>query len=153
MDNLFELKKEVINANVEEKSGVYQIRCCKNNQTLPISRLINTDSFGILSIGSSINVRQRLKQFVDGMSKGKGHSSGNRYYYFELNRKEMLGEYNLMFVVRYTEDYEKEEAKLMRGYSDYFGELPPLNNQETKYKYEDEDMYEYPKDFDWQNQD
>ncbi|HLD06767.1 MAG TPA: hypothetical protein VJC16_04505 [Candidatus Nanoarchaeia archaeon] len=150
MGGLLELNKAGINS-IEEKSGVYQIRCFQNETPRPISRLIKTDNFGILVIGSSNNVKNRLKQFLFAKDNGRMHSAGNRFYSLELESIEKLGNCKLMFIVNYTDDYEKEEAKLLMGYADYFGELPPLNSQEEKSKYQDEDMHEYPKDFDWSN--
>lgn len=61
----------------------------------------------------------------------------------------MFRKNNLKFTFKYLSDYQREEARLLMDYVDYFGELPPLNNQDVEKN--DEKLFhkKYPKEFKW----
>lgn len=150
MKKIYKLKEDEINQRVKSVPGIYQIICYKKGKPLVIGRLLKEDKTGILSIGSSKKLKIRLKGFIDGMETGQGHSSGNRYYYLDLENKKNLGDYTLMFKFRKTRKYKKEESQFLIGYMKYFGELPPLNNQEPKTKHFNSlDGKKYPEQFNW----
>jgi len=129
----FNLKNEIIERNAPEKPGIYHIYCFNRNHPIKIGRLLKADEKGILSIGSTKNLKRRLKQFVYGSIKHSGHSSGNRYGYLNLANKRKLGSYELKFSFEIKKKCEFRESELLRGYMEKFGELPPLNNREPLY--------------------
>lgn len=150
MKNIYELKETEINKRVKSVPGIYQIICYKKGKPIVIGRLLKKDKLGILSIGSSKKLKIRLKQFIGGRETGRGHSSGNRYYYLDLENKKNLGRYTLMFKFRNTRRYKKEESRFLIGYMEYFGELPPLNNQEPENKHFNKlNGKKYPEQFNW----
>ena len=150
MTKVFSLSKSVIDRNVENKSGVYQIRCYNKGKPLVIRRLCNKDKLGILYIGSRIHINRRLKEFIKGINnESREHPSGYRYYILELDKKRFLEKDNLMFSLQYCDDYKEEEARLLMGYTDYFGELPPLNSQDINEDYENLKLRKYKKEFNW----
>lgn len=144
---MFVLNNETIRL-IDNKPGVYQIRLYYNKKPLPIHRLVCIDNLGILAIGSSNNVRRRLKQFLNSINGRFGHSAGNRYYHCKLKKK--LKPHSLKFTIRLCDDYKKEEARLIKGYLFKFGEVPPLNNSEPG-----DDLFNslnaksYPKGYIW----
>ena len=149
MGNIFDLNISTINRNVKNSSGVYLILWYINDKPKPINRFIKTDDMGIISIGSSDNLNRRLKQFIKGRETGSGHSSANRLWWYALEDENMLGKMQLKFVFKYVDNYEEEESKLLIGYSDVFGELPPMNHQDAKNKYSELDPIVYPQGFIW----
>jgi len=95
-----------------------------------LSRAVGVDSDGILDIGESASLRQRLKDFVRCASKRgqEGHMAGWRYAYFHLEQHFPLS----CLLVRWIETKTKEEAQRMEGrvllkYLQRHAELPPLN--------------------------
>ena len=149
MAKVFSFKEEIINKNVENKSGVYQIRDYNKGKPLVIARLCKKDKLGILYIGSSKHVNRRLKEFIKGMNdKSREHPAGYKYFILELYKKRKFRKNNLRFNLYYLRDYKKEEVRLLMGYADYFGELPPLNNRDVKEIHWGLNFRKYPKDFD-----
>ena len=143
----FPLTTESIKKNVESRSGVYQILWFKDNAPKQIGRLLHTDKRGIISIGSSLNLKRRLSQFIRARGIGWGHSSGSRIYWYELD--DILGEMDLRFKVMYANDFTVKESKLLIGYTDKFGELPPMNHQDCKEIHFNFKPIPYPKGFEW----
>jgi len=133
MSRIHNLTKEEIEKYVDERPGIYYIYCYRGETPLHIGRLLKKDKEGILSIGTSKNLNKRLRQFIRGSITGRGHSSGNRYYYYHLDYTNKLGTYQLKFKFRYYNNRERhsQEARLLKKYGDKFGEVPPLNNQEA----------------------
>ncbi len=113
--------------SLPNKPGVYVIFVRKG-----INRFIGKDKEGILDIGQSNKLGDRLLKFLscaDGRRK-KGHAAGVRFRKYVLDNYYVLGDLN--FRVRTClggktpRDYEKE---MLHSYALEHGELPPLNNQ------------------------
>lgn len=114
---------------VPNSPGVYEIRYPSSLQ-----RFLDKDNDGILTIGESSNLYERIKNFWESINgKSGSHSEGNTFYFlhleyvFDLNRLEF----------RYKETKDKEEAeleecKLLDEYEEKYGELPPLNRHRGK---------------------
>jgi len=150
MTKVFPLNNKIINKYVKKKSGVYQIRCYNEGKPQIIGRLITKDKLGILYIGYSSNINKRLKEFIKGINnESREHPAGYRYYILELDKKRVFRKNNLKFTLKYLGDYKKEEARLLMGYADYFGELPPLNSQDINQVYENLKLRKYKKEFNW----
>jgi len=99
-----------------------------------IPRFLDKDKEGILQIGSSGNVRERLKRFR-GAADGKEypHSAGKRLALVKkLNPfKKTYEEFKIEYHFRRLEHERRakeEEDKLLKCYFRKFGEAPPLNN-------------------------
>src|SRR3989338_1889805 len=149
MAKVFPLNYKTIDKYIKKKSGVYQIRCYNKGKPLILGRLLNEDRLGILYIGFSSNINRRLKEFMKGMNdKSREHPAGYKYFILELYKKRKFRKNNLRFNLYYLRDYKKEEVRLLMGYADYFGELPPLNNRDVKEIHWGLNFRKYPKDFD-----
>lgn len=116
--------------------GVYKIRLA-NSKGIPfkIPRFLDKDKDGILQIGSSKNIEERIKYF-------RGAMKGKRYPHAEGQRLRLVKEYP-SFITKYR-DYkieyffiklrsksqaQKEEERLLKCYFKNYGEVPPLNNK------------------------
>jgi hypothetical protein len=106
------------------KKGIYQIRMVdRENKPIPISRLVGTDSEGIVYIGKSIRLRPRIEDFLGGR-----HSGGGTYFlvYRHLIRSDRFRNHSLQFRILACQKPELEikEANMLRK----FCELPPFNS-------------------------
>ncbi len=119
-DNLKENPKE---------PGIYKIRI----QGIKISRFLGEDKNGILSIGKSKNIKQRLKQFYKGFTEKKYHSEGKTLFiiaqkhpsWMKLHINHLEYSYCLTKTDEQAIEYEELEIK---KYFNKFGEVPPLNS-------------------------
>jgi hypothetical protein len=110
------------------QKGIYQIRMVDSeNKPIPIPRLAGMDLEGIVYIGKSIRLHQRIEEFSGGR-----HSGGGTYFlaYRHLMRNEQFRNHSLQFRVLACEEsaLEIKEANLLRKYFRNFCELPPLNS-------------------------
>lgn len=116
------------NIDLLDKKGLYEIRVVdKENKPLPIHRIGGIDSDGIIYIGKSIQLRQRIEAFYGGR-----HSGGGMYClaYRRLKRCEPYREHSLQFRVMTCSgvDIVTREAGVLRRYFRRFCELPPFNS-------------------------
>ena len=96
----------------------------------PLNRAIGSDEDGILDVGESMHLRQRLRRFRRcAMNRlKKGHMAGRRYASLRLERHFPLDSLR----VRWTAAESKDDANRIEGivmlrYLQRHGELPPLN--------------------------
>ena len=111
--------------SVTQNPGAYAISAGK-----PISRAIGIDSEGILDIGESRSLRQRLRAFIRCATRygDEGHMAGWRFGFFRYSRHFPFES----LLVRWREATTKQEAYELEGrmlvdYLHAHGELPPLN--------------------------
>lgn len=124
--------------DVEEASrcsipATYQIRLINRSKPISISRFLDTDFDGLLSIGMTSNMERRRKQFISGWKRKRGHSEGNLLYLLEKYSgiKNKFNDYSVQY------RFEKAtsgmnagqlERILIKKYVKRFGEVPPLNS-------------------------
>jgi len=94
-----------------------------------IPRRCGTDREAIMSIGSTTDIRSRIRQFRRGLLIGRGHAAGNYLHWLNgcVAKECQVGRDDLVYVVRVCRDSQGLEAKWLRAYACQFGELPPLN--------------------------
>ena len=131
------MKNKWYNLNDEEikkvpaEPGAYKIsRFGKNETPIEINRFFGMDKEGIIDIGESKNLRERLRSFKRNIENGKGgHMAGWRYHYLKLQNKIPFLKFSYEVCKTKEEAYKKENA-MMKKYVEKHKELPPLN-----YKY------------------
>jgi len=113
---------------IPNQPGAYLIAARKT-----IYRAHGKDQEGILDVGESKNLRERLKSFI-GCANGNrasGHMAGWRYKKFNFNSRFPLNELYLSWhKVKSKSDAYKLEEVILKAYLEQHSELPPLN-----YKY------------------
>lgn len=113
----------------QNKGGVYKIVAIKSGRPIPIHRFLGKDLDGILYIGKATSFLDRvvaLKKSIAPDYKGKSHICGRRYKLFPNIAVKFP--YESLFVVFIpTENPEVLERSLILGYTNQFGEVPPLN--------------------------
>lgn len=125
--------------NLPTSPGCYKISCSK-----PINRLFGTDDEGILNIGESKDLNQRLDQFIKAVTipdhmdivKGDNHSAGGKFSLLRLQEEFPVESLRFKFAITESkEEAERLEAKELERYEDSYLEFPPLNTQGPKNKY------------------
>ena len=114
--------------------GVYKIRLANSKESIGIRRFLGKDKEGILMIGESKNIGERIKYF-------RGAMEGKSYRHAEGKRLSLIKKYTC-FMERYKDcklqysfkklqnksEAKKEEERLLKCYFKKYGEVPPLNN-------------------------
>lgn len=115
--------------------GVYEIRLsASDGQPLNIPRLLANDAEGILTIGESKNVAERVRSFYKA-SNGyhSAHSEAERMYLVKFWTEFQKSVYRGSKIqvrslrLRNKADAEERKERLLKLYFKKFGELPPLN--------------------------
>jgi len=127
-------------ASIDRKPGVYKIRLKSlgNHRPVLISRLLGKDKDGLLSIGHSVNLRDRIQNFrrvAKDMTGFCKHSAGDRLFLARICAHSSSNTYfndkniqvSFASLNSKTEAKEQEE-RLLKCYFKKYGELPPLNN-------------------------
>lgn len=120
------LHEAVDSARVGTGAGAYVIRA----RGFTLHRAVGTDPEGVLDIGESGRLRNRLRKFlVCATNRGAtGHMAGWRYAYLKLARHFPLDRLEVRWIgVNDKDDAYKEECRLLREYVRKHFELPPLN--------------------------
>jgi hypothetical protein len=121
------------------KKGVYKIYSIKNKKPNKIRRLSNIDNSGLLYIGSSKNLKDRLgmlRRVTIGKSDGykaDAHTFGVKYN-ATAKIKELFPLETLFIEVECKEKFKETESKLLEKYLNDYAELPPLNSNYPKQK-------------------
>jgi hypothetical protein len=109
--------------------------------TLPsrgrIPRFIDADKDCIITIGSTVNMNRRRKQFEKGLNTLEGHSAGNLFNL--INKACGLQITAMSFRIDYilqnsAQDAFNVESELTAEYMVMFGEAPPFNSVIPKRK-------------------
>ena len=116
--------------NIPEGGGVYKIHCIRDKMPIKINRVLRLDNEGVLYIGKSNNLRERLrilrrniikKPQVSTHTFGKKHNENKRLQKaFPLN--------SLYVSYQITKEPKTLETDLLDKYSAKFGEVPPFNS-------------------------
>ncbi len=121
-------------SEIPVKEGVYQLRCVdKAGLPIKVSRLTGDDSEGIIYIGSSTNLKIRIKGFWKTIQNRdiSRHAAGWTFCSFgydSIFRPDML-----QFRYKVTKSITTSEFDLMIDYRKRFMDLPPLNSNRPTY--------------------
>lgn len=116
---------------VPPQEGAYIVRAKNEYAKIQVvRRCVGEDEHGILDVGESKNLRQRLGALLNCMGDATqtSHMAGWRYAYLGMN--ELFPIDRLEFAYRTTEDKEAAyalEGKILEAYVRRHYELPPLN--------------------------
>jgi hypothetical protein len=113
-------------ASFPENPGTYAVSIGR-----PIQRLLGIDNNGLLDVGESGNLRERIDKFrgAIGGDRNTAHSAGRRFSMF-LNPHFPLSSLKIRWITHATKDEAKLlESQLLTFYLRCHGELPPLNTK------------------------
>ena len=115
---------------LRSEPGVYEIAALdKAGKSKAIPRAGGVDERGVLYIGRSLKLRNRLDLFRRGLFEGlKGHIAG-RTYKKRPRIQAIAPKRNLGFRFEHCDDLEEREKQRLDRYIQKFGEVPPLNAQ------------------------
>jgi hypothetical protein len=116
--------------NIPESGGVYHIRCFKDNKVIKINRVLGIDNDGILYIGKSDNLRERLRMLwrvINPKLKATAHTFGTKYN-DNKNLRFAFPLKTLFVSIEVAEEPKKLENELLDKYFIKFGEVPPFNS-------------------------
>ena len=117
--------------SIPPSSGVYFIYSLNDNG-LPIEsqRLLGTDTEGVLYIGKSNNLRDRLRMLwrvLNPEYKTTAHTFGSKYNSYKILREYFPHD---KFAIKFEESKLplELEKKSLKYYLNTFGEVPPFNS-------------------------
>ena len=116
--------------NIPDVGGVYNIHCFKGKKPITINRVLGIDNQGILYIGKSDNLRERLRMLwrvLNPNLKATAHTFGSK---FNDNKKlkEAFPLNSLFIKYQVSKESKKLEKDLLDQYFQNFGEVPPFNS-------------------------
>ncbi len=119
----------------ESNSGVYKMRIVNSaGQAYKLKRFLGIDSNGIIAIGSTNNLNERIDVFNKvTMDKKYKHSEAKKLLYnIKYARfNSVFKKYKIQFSIKKVsneEEYKEEESELIKCYFKKYGEVPPLNS-------------------------
>jgi hypothetical protein len=116
--------------HIPEFGGVYLIHSYNNQIPIRLNRVLGTDEEGVLYIGKSENLRERLRMFwrvLNPKLKATAHTFGTKY---NDNKKlrEAFPLKSLYVSYRITTEPKTLESELLDKYFSKYGEVPPFNS-------------------------
>jgi len=124
------LAEEQFWMSIPEDGGVYHIYCYKDKTPLKINRVLRLDNEGILYIGKSANLRERLRMLwrvLNPKLKATAHTFGSKYNKNKKLRKTFPLK-SLYVTYQFTVEPKSLETNLLDKYFAKFGEVPPFNS-------------------------
>lgn len=116
--------------NLPQRPGIYRIHHRPNRKVAPICRTAGEDLRGIIYIGKSDNLRQRIWTFrkvvFDDFVVTEGHVAANRYVRIRSLHRTFPPS-SLWFEFEEVDDCKEAEKEALLKYIGEFGEVPPLN--------------------------
>lgn len=112
------------------RPGVYRIRVFDSRgRPVPIASLRGTDQAGILHIGQSRNVRERIKQFYRSAKEGpKNHHAGNEFSLWGFAKTFPLERLRFDYLLTGTLAQAKKHERLFHEhYRERHLDRPPLD--------------------------
>jgi hypothetical protein len=115
---------------IPESRGVYFIYSCNNLIPIRLNRVLGTDEEGVLYIGKSENLRERLRMLwrvLNPKLEATAHTFGTKY---NSNQKlrEAFPMKSLFVSYRITSEPKTLESELLDKYFLKYGEVPPFNS-------------------------
>ncbi|MCD6222303.1 MAG: hypothetical protein J7K12_01285 [Thermoplasmata archaeon] len=84
------------NRNIPEDPGIYFVRWARNGSPVHIPRLGGQDNKGILYIGSSKNIRERIERLINAIvNDGKNHTIYKTKIFCSISKLIKLEEYEI----------------------------------------------------------
>jgi hypothetical protein len=131
---LFEVEESVI----PESPGVYVVCWVKEGNAVPVPRIIGVDKAGILYVGSTANLANRLKSLLKAIriARGENEKPSKKYRHTlvltllytglaeRISSKDLLVYYKTF---NGKKEAETQEALFLYEYTRLYGEPPPLN--------------------------
>jgi hypothetical protein len=116
---------------IPSKPGVYHIYSLDpKNKPKKLQRLIGKDEEGILYIGKSENLRERLRMLWRVLNpdlNATAHTFGEKYNTYQV-LKSNFPLNTLAIKFRCSNNAKELEIKLIDEYINIFGEVPPFNS-------------------------
>lgn len=115
---------------IPESGGVYFIYSYNNNIPSKLDRVLGADEEGVLYIGKSENLRERLRMLwrvLNPNLKATAHTFGTKYN----NNKKLREAFplkSLYVSFRITTTPKILESELLDKYFSKYGEVPPFNS-------------------------
>jgi hypothetical protein len=117
--------------DIPKKSGIYIIySILEDGKPQFIPRVLKVDSKGILYIGKSKNINERLRMLFRVLNPEKYKTSGHTFgknYNSSCRLKEAFPVDKLVFKYTLAKNYSELEKIELKNYFNEFGEVPPLN--------------------------
>src|SRR4030042_2623203 len=124
-------------STIPKREGIYQFRCVdEKGAPIMISRLKGKDSNGIIYIGSSENLKNRIKGFWKTIEKWDRSRHAAAWTYCTFKYDSLFPPHNLQFRYIATKSMTRYEFDLLLGYRKKFMDLPPLNSNRPPYPYD-----------------
>ena len=117
---------------IPDQPGVYKIYSLDdNNIPRPINRLGGIDMQGILYIGESQNLKERLRMLWRVLNPNylaTAHTFGINYNTVPL-LQELFPHNSLAVTFEIIQDHTSHETMLIENYRQLYGEVPPFNGK------------------------
>lgn len=116
--------------HIPECGGVYFIHSYNNQIPIRLNRVLGADEEGILYIGKSGNLRERLRMLrrvLNPSLKATAHTFGQKYNSNEKLREAFPLE-SMYISYRISTEPKTLEFELLDKYFLKFGEVPPFNS-------------------------
>lgn len=116
--------------NIPDVPGIYKIFSLDENDVArPLSRVLGKDPLGILYIGKSENLKDRVRMLwrvLQPNYRASSHTFGTNYKSLQVIRDAFP--YDTL-AIEYEENPEAKiyEKSLIESYRQLYGEVPPLN--------------------------
>jgi len=121
-------------STIPKKEGVYQFRCIDNKGVpMVIPRSKNKDSYGVIYIGSSVNLRTRLRGFWRTIEMHDRSRHAAAWTYCSFGYSSLFPSKRLQFRYKVTPSITTSEFDLLLAYRKKFADLPPLNSNQPPY--------------------
>ncbi|MEW6374199.1 MAG: hypothetical protein AB1502_00200 [Thermodesulfobacteriota bacterium] len=121
-------------STIPKREGVYQFRCVdREGVPMVIGRLKNKDPKGIIYIGSSVNLRIRLKGFWRTIENKDRSRHAAAWTYCSFGYSSLFPAKRLQFGYKATPIITTSEFDLLLAYRKKFMDLPPLNSNRPPY--------------------
>jgi excinuclease UvrABC nuclease subunit len=118
--------------NIPEHPGVYKIYSLDvEGNPLPLQRVLGADVDGVLYIGKTSNLKNRLRMLWRALNPdylATGHTFGVNYKQLEIIRHAFPLQ-TLAVDYEVTTHYGERETELIEQYRQQFGEVPPMNGR------------------------
>jgi hypothetical protein len=121
-------------SNIPKKKGVYKFRCVdRKGAPIVIGRSKNKDPEGIIYIGSSVNLKRRLKEFWRTIENKDRSRHAAAWTYCSFSYSSLFPAKRLQFRYKVTPNITTSEFDLLLAYRKKFMDLPPLNSNRSPY--------------------
>lgn len=127
------LDQKTIETCVPHDPGVYKIACARS-----LPRLVGWDQDGILVIGESKDLNNRINQFFRTITRPRTliHSEGVTFHNLGMEDHFPISTLRFKFVIAEgKQEAEKLEALELKAYEDIHKEFPPLNVRPPNSRY------------------